>query len=505
MIRNNLRYIIASVAIAVVSACGCAKQRTLPQHIENKDIVRYAGDLSFSSAILGMNVNFSILLPKDYVSKPEKRYPVVYMCHGLGDNNNSWNDKWLRIEEKVTELEARGLDDMIYVFPNGLKTYYVNRVDGTFRYMDMFIREFIPHIDRTYRTIADKRHRSVTGYSMGGFGALALAEKNPDMFLCCAPLSMSFRTDQQYMTEAQEVWDNQWGWIFGGKGSSGEARLTDYYKSFCPFYQFVPENRSILSKVNWFLTCGDDEEQLLIANDELHVQMRDNGYEHEYRVKNGGHTGSYWRSALDEVLPYFASHMGGSSSWTYTDIAIDIPDCVIENDGSFVSAAYWEKEGKSAIYMFHEGIGRKLLDKSIAIMQRGVSARPYVILPCDLGKASLESWLAEWEKKYTAEKKVAIAFGKAGKEVWSKREHFGKLLFEDAYVSDNICNEKTDKGIFYYMGLPDDGLYYKDMGGLYKLCKAQGAKFEYRVRNSAEDTEKSFLQGIESMKEFIFY
>lgn len=502
---NNFKYIIVTVAIVLFSACGCVKKRILPQRSGQEDVVRYARDLSFHSDILGMDINFSILLPKDYVSKPEKRYPVVYMCHGLGDNNNSWNDKWLRIEDKVTELEARGLDDMIYVFPNGFRTYYVNRIDGNFRYMDMFIRELIPHIDNTYRTIANKRHRCITGYSMGGFGALALAEKNPDMFLCCAPLSMSFRTDKQYMTEPGDGWDNQWGWIFGGKGSYGEARLTDYYKSFSPFYQFVPENLSNLLKVKWFLTCGDDEEQLLIANDELHVQMRNNGYEHEFRVKNGGHTASYWRTALDEVLPYFSSYMRGGSSWNYTDIVINTPNCTIEDDGSFVSSAYKEKEGKTAIYLFHEGISKKLIDKSIAIIQRGVSAKPYVILPCDLSKISLKSWIAEWGKKYSDEKKVAVVWGKAGKEVWKNRSDFGRLLFEDASISDDISGEKTDNATFYYIGQPDNGLYYKDMGGLYKLCKAQGAKFEYRVRNSAEDAQTSFLQGIEAMKEFIFY
>ena len=76
--------------------------------------------------------------------------------------------------------------------------------------MDMFVQELVPHVDKSFRTIADRAHRALTGYSMGGFGAMILAEKHPELFSCSAPLSMSFRTDAQYMTESGSGWDGQW-------------------------------------------------------------------------------------------------------------------------------------------------------------------------------------------------------------------------------------------------------------------------------------------------------
>ena len=211
-------------------------------------------------------------------SSPGKRYPVVYMLHGFGDNRKSWNSQYLRVETKVKELEKEGLEPMIYIFPDGYNSYYCNTYDSAFKYMDMFVDEFVPYIDKTYRTIADREHRVAIGYSMGGFGAMVLPLKNPDVFGLSVPLSMSFRTDEQYTTEGpQSGWDKQWGSIFGGLGTTGEARLTDYYKSHCPFYQFVQENKLKLSTLKLFLHCGDDEEQLLIANDDLHIQLRENG------------------------------------------------------------------------------------------------------------------------------------------------------------------------------------------------------------------------------------
>ena len=302
----------------VLSSCGsCSKHRPLPD-VDPVPLPRYNTGLTFSSKVINTTVTYDILLPSDYNDNKEKRYPVVYCLHGLGDNNTSWNGQYMKCEAKISSLEAAGLEPMIYVFPLGWKTYWCDRYDGTFPYMTMLTTEFIPMIDATYRTIADKNHRGITGYSMGGFGAMVTAMKHPELFLMSAPLSMSFRTDEQYMSESQSGWDEQWGKVFGGVGQSGEGRLTDYYKEHCPLHQFTAGNKAKYSSVHWFLTCGDDEQQLLFANDDLHVMMRENGYDHEYRVGNGGHSTSYWRAAMEEFLPWFSALMAGQTSWQKT-------------------------------------------------------------------------------------------------------------------------------------------------------------------------------------------
>ena len=205
--------------LAMLSSCGCTKSPEPVQEDDQKQEQgqdegqgqdgqdekpdtnpdRYQRDLVLSSAILDTDIRYSVLLPKDYFENDDRRYPVVYMLHGYGDNQNSWNGDWLHARDRISALESAGLEDMIYVYPMGYQCYYVNRYDGSFSYMDMFARELVPHIDATLRTIPDRQHRSITGYSMGGFGAYVIAAKHPELFLCSAPLSMSFRTDQQYM------------------------------------------------------------------------------------------------------------------------------------------------------------------------------------------------------------------------------------------------------------------------------------------------------------------
>ena len=490
-----------------LTACTANAQEQLPD--TSGRFVRYAGGMSVRSEILGENVAFDILLPADYTDGSAKEYPVVYMLHGYGDDNKAWNDKWLRIESKVEELEADGLEPMIYVFPDGSNSYYSNTYDGKFRYMDMFVSEFVPYIDRTYRTIADREHRAVVGYSMGGFGAMVLPMKHPEMFSISVPLSMSFRTDEQYMSEPQNGWNSQWGSIFGGVGSSGEGRITEYYKEHCPFYQFIPENKEILSQVRWFLHCGDDEEQLLIANDDLHVQMHEYGFAHEYRVGDGAHTSDYWRNTLDEVLPYIQFVMNGGTDWQWTDMVPDVQEVELGEDGTFASAAYSQNQEApaTAFYIVYEGFDDSLVKDIISVIQRGITSRPYMILPCDVSEKPLADWIAGYESEYgiggSPEYRQAAAFGEGGRETFGCQSMFSRLYFDDADLTGGNGEVQAIEGIFYYIGQTDDDRFCRDMGALYKSCKAldpDGADFEYRVRNSSDDIRKSVLEGVEKMK-----
>ena len=496
MIRNKL--LLVCCCLLALSSCGCSNDnKEVPAPAEFK---RFADGITFHSEALHQDISLAVLLPKTYISEPDKRYPVVYCLHGLGDEPSSWNDQWLAMENTVQSLESSGLEEMIYVFPKGYRTYYVNRYDGKYPYMDFFVQDLIPYVDKTWRTLADRGHRAITGYSMGGFGAWVLAGKHPELFCASAPLSMSFRTDEQYMSEMpQGGWDDQWGRIFGGSGRTGADRLTDYYKRHCPFYQFTPENKATLSRVRWFLTCGDNEEQLLIGNDNLHVQMRDNGYEHEYRVGDGGHDGIYWRKALREVLPFFSACFAGQTTWDRTALTPSVPDITPEADGAFVSKAFREGKtsGASAIWLCHNGLPADQVRAIMAILQRGRDSRSFVILPCDLSVKSLSQWT--WD--YEAPKQVAIAIGEAGPAVMEASGRFDRLLFEDAALPEDYTLRQN---AFYYMGITDSGVHYKEMGGLYKACKAADVPFEYRVRNAAPDAGTSLLTGFEYLRDYLF-
>ena len=498
MMNNRIGLFFFAVLLSTC-ACNGNKEHELPP-VNNVPFERYTADLTFSSKLLHSVIKYDILLPDGYDKNTDNRYPVVYAFHGYGDNNNSWNGQYMKGESKIKSLEADGLEPMIYVFPMGYTTYWCDCYDGTFPYMTMLAEEFIPFIDDNYRTIADRNHRATIGYSMGGFGAMVVAMKHPELFSMSAPLSMSFRTDEQYMAESQNGWNNQWGKVFGGIGESGAGRLTEYYKAHCPLHQFTAENKSKYSSVHWFLTCGDNEQQLLIANDDLHVMMRDNGYEHEFRVWDGGHSTTYWRDAMEEVLPWFSFLMAGKTGWQRTMKTFSVPEGVtLNSEGVYESKAYTDggrKEG-TAIYFFHEGLEASLLKDAISVLQDGMGSKKIVILPCDLEKKSVSEWVTYYKDIYPASAQHALAVGKAGENVFKCKELFSALYFDNAYLGKSI---EADKDRFFYIGQCDDGDEYASANALYKSCKKEGASFEYRCRNHLNDARKDFLTGIVYVK-----
>lgn len=274
-----------------------------PVSAENRP--RIMESLSMPSKILGQEVKYSICLPADYY-KGKNSYPVVYLLHGLGDDETSWLE-YGRIGQIADEaISQKQIVPMIFVMPQGFRTYYVNDFAGAFRYQDMFVKELIPFIDSLYRTKADKLHRATMGYSMGGFGALILPLKHPESFTACVPLSISVRTNKQYMEEASSEWDNQWGRLFGGIGTTGTDRITDYYKQNSPFHLFSQNDLSSLKELKIYIDNGDDEHTLCRSNEELHILLREKGFPHEFRVRNGGHEFSYWRSALPNGLRFLS-------------------------------------------------------------------------------------------------------------------------------------------------------------------------------------------------------
>lgn len=490
---------LASLIMAVLVLCSCCKpkERELPK-VDPAEFNRYTKDMTFHSSILRETVCYSVLLPANYTKDTDKRYPVVYMLHGYGDNNNSWNGNYLHANDRIEMLEGRGLGEMIYVFPRGFNSYYCNAYDGKYNYMDMFIEELVPQIDKSLRTIPDREHRSITGYSMGGFGAMVLAEKHPEVFLCSAPLSMSFRTDKQYMSESMNGWNGQWGSIFGGIGEAGEGRLTPYYRQHCPYYQFIPENAETLSKVKWYFTCGDDEEQLLIANDSLHVQLRQMDFPHEFRVADGAHTSSYWMEALNEVLPMFWYYMNGGESWPGINMDVPaVPEVEFASDGTIASDEF-SKSGKgTGVYFVYDSGDADVVRESMALLYKKSSIFSYVYLPCDLSARSFSEWREYWKGKYECTAFQAAAVGDAASEVLADCEGIRKFYLVDPLMGEDIVADSEK--IYIFVGT-DDAEHCADMAALYKSCKEKDVKYEYRVINAIGKRHDDILKCFETIK-----
>ncbi|MEK6794430.1 MAG: alpha/beta hydrolase-fold protein [Spirochaetota bacterium] len=139
--------------------------------------VRYE---TFESASMKHPVGYAIYLPPTYEKGTSARYPVIYWLHGIGGNEAQSS----RLSSYLNGYIASGkAEPAIMVFVNGaIWSMYLDSFDGTIMVETSIIKELIPHIDSRYRTVASKIGRALEGFSMGGFGALHLAFKYPDLF-----------------------------------------------------------------------------------------------------------------------------------------------------------------------------------------------------------------------------------------------------------------------------------------------------------------------------------
>ncbi len=140
---------------------------------------------SLQSRMLHRAVRYCILLPPSYYAVKTRRYPILYFLHGLGENEESLvNSGAWNIAEHLRETGAIG--EMLIVTPDGDRSFYINSRDGSMRYEDFFMREFLPQIERQYRVTRAASGRGLGGVSMGGYGALRFAFKYPQEFSAVA-------------------------------------------------------------------------------------------------------------------------------------------------------------------------------------------------------------------------------------------------------------------------------------------------------------------------------
>ncbi|MDP4282150.1 MAG: alpha/beta hydrolase-fold protein, partial [Bacteroidota bacterium] len=278
--KSVIGWIVIPAVIILLGGMNACSKKDEPVETQ-KPFTRLVENQYIQSRILCRQIHYAVLLPEDY-EKSGTRYPVVYLLHGFGDSETAWY-KYGLIQYYVDQNASQTVP-MIYVMPEGFNSYWVNKYNGHYPYMDMFVKELVPAIDSIYRTIKESRSRAVMGYSMGGYGAMIMPVKNHNVFKTGVVLSMSFRTDEQYLEEPQSVFDYQWGPVFGGVGATGEQRLTDYFKAYSPFHFTGAPGDTSMKNINLFLDCGDDEETLTVTNDALHDTLRSLGIPHEYRV-----------------------------------------------------------------------------------------------------------------------------------------------------------------------------------------------------------------------------
>lgn len=260
--------------------------------------------LTVKSPTLGKDVKYSIYLPTDY-EKTNRIYPVLYLLHGYSDDETGWTQfgEAHIIADKL--IENGEVAPMIIVMPDAGVSWYINNYDNKVKYEDFFVKEFIPHIDATYRTRKTKQYRAIAGLSMGGYGALILALKHPELFSSAGPLSSGVLTDDEIATASDDMWQTVMGELYGKKELKGKARITEHYKNNSVLNIVATGDAEKLKSVRYYIDCGD-KDFLIKGNMALHGIMIDKKIPHEFRIREGSHNWTYWRTALPEVLKFIS-------------------------------------------------------------------------------------------------------------------------------------------------------------------------------------------------------
>jgi len=526
---KRFTFLLFGIIPFIMGFSGCERETPAPPDNKPKPFIRLLKKRTLQSNILNGSISYAVLLPKDYDTS-KSSYPVVYLLHGMGDDETAWYEGG-DITYYVDFYSAETVP-MIYVMPQGFNTYWVNKYNGDYPYMDMMVMELVPAIDKQFRTIKDAQHRAVMGYSMGGYGALILPAKNPTVFKTGVILSMSYRTDQQYMNESQDGWNYQWGSVFGGEGSSGTARLTDYYKENNPFYFFKNSGDLSRNGQNYFFDCGDDEENLSEPNDAIHDLLSDLNIKHEYRVKNGAHNWDYWHMALPEALKYISlavQNIPYPENPVPVDVGAEVPTDRTEleqSEGSEITYSVTIPANYSSatnsypvILVLHdrnvasqEEESQQMRSLLSTNMENGaIPASLIVEIPVQsepITAAALKQIVSQVRSKYRTiadrNHTILLCNHKAGSMAYELIPEcalvFNAILLFDTDLPEDAMAKSPD--LSYYLDICDEGINYKSYHSLFMSLRHNQIGYEYRVRQG-NSSHESFLNGLNESAGFI--
>ena len=243
---------------------------------------------SVQSASLGKAMRYRVLVPEGY-DKGLRRYPVLYLLHGLGGDYTDWTTR--------TNLAdySRPLA-LIVVMPDGNNQWWTNAADGSARYEDYLANDLPADVVKKFRTINSRYGRAIAGLSMGGYGAVKLALKRPGAFTVAASFSGAFNATREGELEqligAAESARLQV--IFGPTGS--QTRTDNDLYSLAAAAK--PAGASY-----FYVDCGTADNPLIGANREVVVALHQAGVAYEYHETAGAHSWDYWDRRIREFLP----------------------------------------------------------------------------------------------------------------------------------------------------------------------------------------------------------
>ena len=293
MNRTFWRPLALLASVMILSSSACAHTQSQNNGIEMaapmESVSNPADTIEVMSQAMGRNIKNVVVKPQQYFYDVEddNRYPVLYLLHGADGCYNDWSRK----------ADLHRLADrygVIIVCPDGQDSWYFDSpIDPKMQFETYVSKELVSYIDSHYRTIANRYMRAITGLSMGGHGALFLAFRHPDVFWSCG--SMSGNMDITQFTDRWHI----------------RARLGDYENNPQRWHDHAVCNQ--LDKVKncplkpaQNILIDDGLNDIFIKNNiAIHDKMVEMGIDHDFTVRPGRHSWTYWVNSLDYHMMFF--------------------------------------------------------------------------------------------------------------------------------------------------------------------------------------------------------
>jgi S-formylglutathione hydrolase FrmB len=253
---------------------------------------------SYASKVLGRDLKYGVYLPPSYATSPAKKYPVLYFLHGLFEDETRWSSRG-QTDQIMNRMIAEGkIGEFIVAIPYGGTSFYTNTRDGSEKWEDAIVTEFIPMIESNYRVNATRTTRGISGTSMGGYGALKIAMKHPDMFGSASAHSAVLLQD---LSAAK---------VSAGRLARFQALFNKIYGIDQDLTYWEANNPMTLAKdtkklngLKLYFDCGtEDDYGFDVGARQLDEMLTKAGYAHESHLYPGRHGWDYAMLHTNESL-----------------------------------------------------------------------------------------------------------------------------------------------------------------------------------------------------------
>ena len=287
--RTLLLLLLLALAAPGARAQAAREQSAQPQAAK-ADAKQRHETVQFESKLVGTSLPYNVILPVDYARSKERRYPVVYLLHGLGGSAADWVSERARLADHAAQYP------FIIVVPEGKDAWYTDGLVPAEKFESYFVQELIPDVDRRFRTVASREGRAVAGLSMGGYGSLKFGLKHPELFAFAGSmsgaLSVTAWTPEMPLPEFVKPSVAR---VYG-PADSAVRRDNDIYRIA---RELTPERAKALPFL--YLDCGT-EDFLIGMNRDFSALLIEKKVPHEFRQLPGGHTWPYWDRQVREIL-----------------------------------------------------------------------------------------------------------------------------------------------------------------------------------------------------------